>query len=264
MHFDCRPVDASFFDTAPMRFQHEVDLDATPAKVFAIFDDENSWPKWFHAIHKVEWTSPQAARCRFDPHRHAGNGHVVRALLPLGAGSPVFVLSDRYVDAARPRAGRGLPAGGDGARQDAFHLPCRYRSAPTGRGRRSTVAHVLRLDVQERLRAPPRLCPRTSELLPGVQDYVSAAFRPENVALHGDDGRAARDRRRGPARRSGCRRAVGGRCCSRSGSLSSSSSSCREAPLAELANAPPADVVDASERRWAYVVGGRRRASCSP
>ena len=59
MHFACRPVDASFFDTAPMRFRHEVDLDATPAKVFAIFDDENSWPKWFRAIHKVEWTSPR-------------------------------------------------------------------------------------------------------------------------------------------------------------------------------------------------------------
>jgi hypothetical protein len=59
MHFDCHPVDASFFDTAPMRFRHAVDLDATSAKVFAIFDDENSWPKWFHAIHKVEWTSPR-------------------------------------------------------------------------------------------------------------------------------------------------------------------------------------------------------------
>ncbi|MDM0117760.1 SRPBCC family protein [Variovorax sp. J22R133] len=59
MHFDCHPVDSSFFDTAPMRFRHEVDLDAAPAKVFAIFDDENSWPKWFKAIHKVEWTSPR-------------------------------------------------------------------------------------------------------------------------------------------------------------------------------------------------------------
>jgi hypothetical protein len=58
MHVDCRPVDDSFFDTAPMRFRHEVDLDATPAKVFAIFDDQNSWPKWFKAIHEVEWTSP--------------------------------------------------------------------------------------------------------------------------------------------------------------------------------------------------------------
>jgi Polyketide cyclase / dehydrase and lipid transport len=58
MHFDCHPVEPSFFDTAPMRFRHEVDLDATPAKVFAIFDDASSWPQWFHAIHKVEWTSP--------------------------------------------------------------------------------------------------------------------------------------------------------------------------------------------------------------
>ena len=58
MHFDCHPVDASFHDTAPMRFRHEIDLGATPAKVFGIFDDERSWPKWFHAIHKVEWTSP--------------------------------------------------------------------------------------------------------------------------------------------------------------------------------------------------------------
>jgi len=58
MHFDCHPIDASFFDTAPMRFRHEVDLDATPAKVFSIFDDASSWPKWFRAIHKVEWTSP--------------------------------------------------------------------------------------------------------------------------------------------------------------------------------------------------------------
>jgi hypothetical protein len=59
MHFDCHPVDASFFDTAPMRFRHEVDLEATPTEVFAIFDDESSWPKWFRAIHKVEWTSPR-------------------------------------------------------------------------------------------------------------------------------------------------------------------------------------------------------------
>ena len=58
MHFDCRPVDDSFFNAAPMRFRHQVDLDATPAKVFAIFDDESSWPKWFQSMHKVEWMSP--------------------------------------------------------------------------------------------------------------------------------------------------------------------------------------------------------------
>jgi len=57
MHFACHPVDASFFDTAPMRFTNVVDLEASPAKVFAIFADADTWPKWFHAIHKAEWTS---------------------------------------------------------------------------------------------------------------------------------------------------------------------------------------------------------------
>ena len=57
MHFPCRAVDASFFDSAPMRFETVVDLDAPPAKVFAIFSDGTSWPKWFRAIHRVTWTS---------------------------------------------------------------------------------------------------------------------------------------------------------------------------------------------------------------
>lgn len=57
MRFPCRAVDASFFDTAPMRFRNTVELDAPPAKVFSIFEDGDSWPKWFRAIHKVVWTS---------------------------------------------------------------------------------------------------------------------------------------------------------------------------------------------------------------
>lgn len=57
MHFECRPVDASFFDTAPMQFKNVVDLDAPTSKVFAIFEDGEAWPHWFHAIHKVAWTS---------------------------------------------------------------------------------------------------------------------------------------------------------------------------------------------------------------
>ena len=57
MHFTCRPVDMSFFDTAPMRFKNVVELEAPAAKVFAIFDDERSWPEWFGAIRKVVWTS---------------------------------------------------------------------------------------------------------------------------------------------------------------------------------------------------------------
>ena len=57
MRFSCRPVEASFFDTAPMRFTNVVELDAPAAKVFTIFEDGESWPRWFRAIHKVVWTS---------------------------------------------------------------------------------------------------------------------------------------------------------------------------------------------------------------
>jgi hypothetical protein len=56
MRFPCHPVDASFFDTAPMRFRNTVELAARPADVFAIFEDEESWPRWFHGINKVVWT----------------------------------------------------------------------------------------------------------------------------------------------------------------------------------------------------------------
>jgi hypothetical protein len=57
MRFPCHSVDASFFDTAPMRFKNVVELAARPADVFAIFADGESWPRWFHGIRKVVWTS---------------------------------------------------------------------------------------------------------------------------------------------------------------------------------------------------------------
>ena len=57
MRIACRPVDASFFDTAPMRFKNVVELSARPADVFTIFEDGESWPRWFHGIHNVVWTS---------------------------------------------------------------------------------------------------------------------------------------------------------------------------------------------------------------
>jgi hypothetical protein len=57
MHFSCRPVDASFFETAPMRFTNVVELDARPADVFAIFEDGESWPMWLGGMKKVVWTS---------------------------------------------------------------------------------------------------------------------------------------------------------------------------------------------------------------
>jgi hypothetical protein len=57
MRFACHPVDATFFESAPMRFENVVDLDASPTKVFATFEDGESWPNWFKSIHKVTWTS---------------------------------------------------------------------------------------------------------------------------------------------------------------------------------------------------------------
>ena len=58
--FPCEPVDAGFFDRASARFVTTVDLDATPAKVFAILDDERSWPAWVTpGIRKVTWTTPR-------------------------------------------------------------------------------------------------------------------------------------------------------------------------------------------------------------
>jgi hypothetical protein len=40
-----------------MRFRNAVELVARPADVFAIFEDGESWPRWFHGIRKVVWTS---------------------------------------------------------------------------------------------------------------------------------------------------------------------------------------------------------------
>ena len=57
MRFPCHPVDSSFFDTASLRFKHAAELPAQAADVFAIFEDGESWPRWFRGIHKVVWTS---------------------------------------------------------------------------------------------------------------------------------------------------------------------------------------------------------------
>ena len=57
MRFPCHPVEVSFFDKAPMRFKNAVELDARPAEVFAIFEDGESWPRWFAGMRKVVWTS---------------------------------------------------------------------------------------------------------------------------------------------------------------------------------------------------------------
>lgn len=59
MAFSCREVDEHFIDAAPIRFVNEVEIDATPERLFEVFEDETAWPKWFKDIVSVEWTSPK-------------------------------------------------------------------------------------------------------------------------------------------------------------------------------------------------------------
>jgi hypothetical protein len=60
MRFPCHPVDASFFDDAPMRFKNEVELSARPAETFSILADASTWPHWVGGMHKAVWTSAKA------------------------------------------------------------------------------------------------------------------------------------------------------------------------------------------------------------
>jgi uncharacterized protein YndB with AHSA1/START domain len=59
MKFTCRTVDSNFLESAPLRFVNEVEINASPEQVFKVFEDGESWPKWFKDIIKVEWTSPK-------------------------------------------------------------------------------------------------------------------------------------------------------------------------------------------------------------
>lgn len=59
MRFSCRAVDASFFDNAPWIFKNTVELAAPSKKVFEVFEDSDSWPKWFDGIQQVVWKNPK-------------------------------------------------------------------------------------------------------------------------------------------------------------------------------------------------------------
>ncbi len=55
----CEPVDASFFETAPRRFEFRGELPVSAEQAFRALEDERSWPQWFDGIRRVEWTSPR-------------------------------------------------------------------------------------------------------------------------------------------------------------------------------------------------------------
>ena len=57
--FPCEPIALSYFDEAPVRASRSVELPVSPARLFAIFADPASWPKWVPGIGSVHWTSPE-------------------------------------------------------------------------------------------------------------------------------------------------------------------------------------------------------------
>ena len=58
-YFPCAPTDAGFFDAAPVKNRYTVTLPVSPQRLFEIFEDPASWPRWAPGIGRVEWTSPR-------------------------------------------------------------------------------------------------------------------------------------------------------------------------------------------------------------
>jgi len=57
--FECRGVELSFYDEAPQRLVYERVVPVTPARLFEVFEDPESWPVWGTGIIDVDWTSPK-------------------------------------------------------------------------------------------------------------------------------------------------------------------------------------------------------------
>lgn len=57
--YPCERVDLDFLDFAPRRFRNSVDLAVTPARLFGVLADAESWPRWASVITRVTWTSPE-------------------------------------------------------------------------------------------------------------------------------------------------------------------------------------------------------------
>lgn len=55
--FECRTEGLEFFETAPQKFTFVTELPVTPARLFEVFEDPESWPAWAPGLKKVTWTS---------------------------------------------------------------------------------------------------------------------------------------------------------------------------------------------------------------
>lgn len=56
--FKARPVDVSFFETAPLRLRGQFDTSRPAAEVWAELTSENPL-QWCRIIQRIEWTSPR-------------------------------------------------------------------------------------------------------------------------------------------------------------------------------------------------------------
>lgn len=59
MATQCREVGISFIEDAEVKVINVVEIPASPEAIFKVFEDAQSWPKWFKGITSVEWTSPK-------------------------------------------------------------------------------------------------------------------------------------------------------------------------------------------------------------
>ncbi|MEM9730317.1 MAG: SRPBCC family protein [Myxococcota bacterium] len=55
----CTPLALEDFDRLTDSFRFETVLEASPERIFDVFEDPESWPEWAGAIKKVIWTSPK-------------------------------------------------------------------------------------------------------------------------------------------------------------------------------------------------------------
>ncbi|MEQ6899601.1 SRPBCC family protein [Nocardioides sp. YIM 152588] len=55
----CERVGLDFLETAPHRYANSVDLAITPAQLWEVLADADSWPRWANVITDVEWTTPE-------------------------------------------------------------------------------------------------------------------------------------------------------------------------------------------------------------
>lgn len=59
MAFKCREEGINFLESAPVKVINVVEVPATPAAIFEVFENGPAWTEWFEGITDVEWTSPK-------------------------------------------------------------------------------------------------------------------------------------------------------------------------------------------------------------